>query len=188
MTLAAYEEFLAKIPAALGGIGADTPPTTGNANGSPGWRLRELVSQWVQINRSTGAIILDNAGKPIPATSVTGAPTPNDFAATNIGQLKAVASPFFDRLQELMQTAATASGRTFQQDPAWVRAWSGGASSTTDYGMANIGQLKRSFALDLNSDADGDGVSNMDEFLAGSDPFSQDNPDVHLTVFGYATP
>lgn len=120
----------------------------------------------------------------IPTASV------DDYQAVNLGQLKNVAEPFYARLQELNYTGQPlASGQT--------RPWSGTAD---DYALANIGQVKNlfSFAISIvvdpndadadgmldsweianfgdlrytpGGDADSDGLSNLAEFLAGTDP------------------
>ena len=178
--IAAYEEFLAKIPAELGSIGEDTPPVPAHPadKGSPGWRLRNLVSQWVQINRSTGRILradLNGQGHPTGTYSVNGsgarkpatsAGTAKDFAAINLGQIKAVAAPFYDRLWELYWSYNKATPATAQIDPAWAKPWTGIPEDANDHAMATLGQLKNVFAIHLESDGDGDGLNNIAELLA----------------------
>jgi len=66
--------------------------------------------------------------------SATSAQT-NDYAPINLGQLKMVAKPFYDRLIAISAT---------NQYP-----WAGKEVSANDYAMANIGQVKNLFAFDL---------------------------------------
>jgi hypothetical protein len=107
-------------------------------------------------------------------------PQTNDFAPANLGQLKNVAKPFWDRL--------------INKGFARQYPWNGSAPPADDFAIANIGQLKQLFSFDLtdtdqngladvweiqyfgevgvdpDGDADGDGLTNMQEFTAGSDP------------------
>jgi hypothetical protein len=117
------------------------------------------------------------------------APTPgvvrDDYAALNLGQLKAVAQPFYDRLIE--------------KGYATKYPWTDSASPKDDYALLNIGQLKNLFSMDLselinnegdqnslpdawqlryfgqtgvdpNADPNRNGVSNWHEYLEGTDP------------------
>jgi hypothetical protein len=64
----------------------------------------------------------------------------DDYAALNLGQLKAVAKPFYDRLIAIGYTDAYP--------------WSLGTSDDDDYAVANLGQLKQVFSFDrLSVDA-----------------------------------
>jgi probable HAF family extracellular repeat protein len=110
----------------------------------------------------------------------------NDFASFNLGQLKNTAKPFYDRL--------ITAGYTDRYP------WTTGGIQADDFAIANIGQLKALFNFDLmatdlahdtdhnglpdwweryyfggpgidpNADPDGDGQSNLEEFLQNSDP------------------
>ncbi len=129
----------------------------------------------------------------------------NDYAAVNLGQLKALAKPFYDRLKAVGYVADYP--------------WADSTNPANDYAMANIGQVKNLFAFDLASidaihdtdqnglpdwwekyyfgtigsdpegDEDGDGLSNLAEFQAKSNPkdyYSQGNAELSpvLSIVG----
>jgi hypothetical protein len=73
-------------------------------------------------------------------TSTTGA---DDYAVANLGQLKTVAKPFWDRLIAEHRAAAYP--------------WTG--VSADDFAMANLGQLKTVFNFD--GDMDNDGITDL---------------------------
>jgi len=107
----------------------------------------------------------------------------NSYATVNLGQLKYVAQPFWDRLQE----------QAFPNASPWT-----GAGTTNDYALANIGQMKCAFdfdpldtdmdhlqdwwelqylfglAAEASGDSDGDGLTNLQEYLSGTDPLNSD--------------
>lgn len=109
-----------------------------------------------------------------------------DYAPVNLGQLKAMAKPIYDVLK--------------LQDPSINYPWSAPSTDDKDYAVANIGQLKNVFSFAIpdgdtnhngipdtwemqkfgslthgaNDDDDGDGLSNIDEWRAGTNP---NNPD-----------
>jgi hypothetical protein len=110
----------------------------------------------------------------------------DDYAAVTLGQLKAVSVPVYDRL--ISVGLATAYPWNTANSPA-----------PDDYALANIGQAKALFAFDLNGtlthhlpaswlarypmsgtgngaddDFDGDGLTNFEEFLLGTDPTKAD--------------
>lgn len=112
----------------------------------------------------------------------------DDYVAINVGQLKNVAKPFYDRLI----TAGLVN----------TYPWSNSVATADDYALANIGQVKNLFAFvipvvvdpndvdgdgmldsweiakfgDLHylagGDVDADGLSNLAEFLVGTNPNS----------------
>ncbi|MBA4388962.1 MAG: hypothetical protein C0404_13355 [Verrucomicrobia bacterium] len=67
----------------------------------------------------------------------------NNWLTVNVGQLKQVAAPFYDRL--------IAVG--FTNDYPWT---SNTTTDDVDYAIANIGQLKELFGFDATTDADAD--------------------------------
>jgi hypothetical protein len=89
-----------------------------NLPGGAGRPLLKLLAQWASPTAAT-----------------------DDFAAANLGQLKALASAVFDRLM----AAGYASAYP----------WAG---ASDDYAMANIGQVKNVFKFNLTVDTDTDGL------------------------------
>jgi hypothetical protein len=81
-----------------------------------------------------------------------------DYAAVNIGQLKTVALPYYQRL-----------GLT----PPWTSA----PFPASDYAMANIGQAKSLFAFDFSIDQDGDRIPDLSEIAEGTNPLSAADSD-----------
>lgn len=143
--------------------------------GGAGATLTNLVNAWTQP----------------PASGVVR----NDFAAVNLGQLKALAKPFYDRLAQAgYQGQPLSSGQTYP--------WTASTSDDSDYAIANIGQVKFLFSFYFTSggedsdgdgmgddweryyfgnlnqgaagDSDGDGLSNAEENQIGTDPTRAD--------------
>ncbi len=112
--------------------------------------------------------------------------TRDDYAALTVGQLKSVGQLFYDRLiAEYLR-------------PSGSYPWTG--TNADDYALANVGQLKNVFAFDTSfadtnnngipdlwemhmfnnlsqsndGDFDGDGLNNLTEWQAGTDPTNQD--------------
>lgn len=133
---AAYDELNAHLP---GGAGAT---------------LDTLVKSWFQVDGSNN-FLFDAQGKRQPKVT----PQTNDFTAANLGQLKAVAKPFYDRLIAVQFASAY----------PWTN------TSADDYASANLGQLKRVFSFDpLLVDTDQNGLPDWWELLyfgyTGVDP------------------
>ncbi|HEV7406162.1 MAG TPA: thrombospondin type 3 repeat-containing protein, partial [Chthoniobacteraceae bacterium] len=156
-----------------------------NLNGGAGTAVAALVNGWYNLN--------PDGTLPAPGARVARAGVTTAYTAVNLGQLKTVAQPFYDRL--------IAEGIC----PGYP--WSYSPSPADDYAAANLGQAKNLFqfafgssvpineyglpdwfvkalgsqgAVDLaqgtnpggprdpNSDTDGDGLSNAEEYAAGT--------------------
>jgi hypothetical protein len=161
---AAFAEFQFRLGNIPGGIGDMTAPD------GVGYRLTQLISGFQAT--------LDN---PTPQT--------DDFATVNLGQLKNVAVPFYDRLIEIGY---------LNEYP-----WADGLAD--DFALANIGQVKHIFSFDLastnamhdadqnglpdwweriffgstgvdpNADPDGDGLTNIEEAQQQTNPNQADS-------------
>jgi len=75
-------------------------------------------------------------------------PQENDYAAINLGQLKTLSKPFFDRLLSLGYTGPPLTSGTYP--------WVGGTAN--DYALGNIGQLKFLFSFDVTYSSSGNGI------------------------------
>ena len=98
--------------------------------GGAGDAVNTMISAWRAVASGTSQV---------SASSV------NDYAAINLGQLKNIAKPFYDRLIEIGYT----------DHYPWL---SDSNAVANDYAMANIGQVKQLFAFDIVTDADHDGI------------------------------
>lgn len=93
-------------------------------------------------------------------------PQTDDYSTVNLGQLKAMAKPFYSRLIQLgLQSAYP---------------WANPAAPADDYALANLGQVKHVFAFEitdamLTQDDDSDGVPNVRERAIGANPSQPDS-------------
>jgi len=126
---AAYDELQARLPASVWAT------TEGQA-------LTSLVTGWYENGDLSGPVI------------TTGT---DPYAAANLGQVKYIASHFYDVLA-LAGYAALPDG---SNPPAgWTSGnypWSASATPADDYAAANLGQLKYLFSWDLRADSEDNG-------------------------------
>ncbi len=145
---------------------------------------------------------LVGVGKTIPNWTPPAANTAEaeaQYAPLLVGQLKAIAAPFYTRLNAAAPTWLAAQRQANgTQDAAafgFIYPWTSSSSDDSNKAIASVGQLKAVFALrfekdadnnnlaDLweiryfgttgissSADADGDGFTNVQEYAAGSDP------------------
>ena len=83
------------------------------------------------------------------------------YAPVNLGQLKAVAKPFYDRLESLdYNTKTNLILRGYPRDWPYDTPWDPNTPVEENYSMANLGQLKMVFSFDFSNnrfvDFDGD--------------------------------
>ena len=108
LATAAYDEFNAQLP------------------GGAGSTLEGLIRSWYQTDAG-GNFLLNAQGQRRPLVTAQ----TDDFSAVNLGQLKAVAKPFYDRL--------------FSAGYPVGYPWAGQAPD--DYALANLGQIKHLFSF-----------------------------------------
>jgi hypothetical protein len=134
---AAYDEFNERLP---GGAGAS---------------VEALIKSWHQLD-ANGDFLLDASGHRIPRQSTQ----TEDYAVVTLGQLKNVATPFYDRFAELGLSSSY----------PWPL-----AETSDDYAIVNLGEVKHTFSFFLESDSDLDGLSDLQEFQLGTDPTNPDS-------------
>ena len=82
----------------------------------------------------------------------------NDYAAINLGQLKSLAQPFYDRLLSLGYFGSpliiTGTAPVVTGTYPWISA----SNPPDDFAAANLGQLKYLFSFDVMADANGNGI------------------------------
>lgn len=122
--------------------------------------------KWMATNAYDEMNAYFGAGSNVAAV-ITAFPGSNNYYAANLGQLKYVVQPFYDRLYELSLT------NTFPANMPGYYPW-GNASQTNDYATATIGQLKCAFSFDSAKDSDSDGLSDWDEKDLGTNPYNPD--------------
>jgi Bacterial TSP3 repeat len=120
---------------------------------------------------------LVGSGKTIPswAAPANQAEKEKNHAPLLIGQLKAIADPFYTRLHAVsphwLEAERTTNGTNH---PGSIFPWTSAVSDDNNKGVANIGQLKAVFSLRFEGlvafDADGDGLPDLWEIAHGFDP------------------
>lgn len=98
-------------------------------SGGAGSGFRETVESWFERNADKTLRLHDGLRVPL-VTEATA-----DYAAVNVGQLKAVAMPLYDRLMEL----GLVEGYP----------WRNGGYGQSNYSLVNVGQLKETFNVPL---------------------------------------
>jgi len=122
--------------------------------------------KWIATNACAEMEAYFGAGSNV--TSVVSAfPISSNYFLANLGQVKYVAQPFYDRLYDLNLTNTLPAGM-----PGYYP-W-GNSSETNDYAVANLGQVKYVFSFDSAVDSDGDGLSDWEEAEIGTDPYDPD--------------
>lgn len=149
-------------PASESPIWPDNYPATDDFAAANIGQLKQIATQ---AAAELDAHIPDGAGTDIhnllaqwsaaPASGVTR----DDFAAVNLGQLKAVARLFYDRLIAIHYTSGY----------PWAN------QTADDYAIANVGQVKYLFSFDPAYDSDRDGLPNWWEIRAGLNPNDPDD-------------
>ena len=102
-------------------------------------------------------------------------------APLQIGQLKALAAPFYTRLHAVAPAWLASQRQTNGTELGGIFPWTDDPSDDEPHALANLGQLKAVFALRLETlppadpgdemDSDGDGIPDHIEIAIGSDPF-----------------
>lgn len=107
-------------------------------------------AKWIAWN---AAHVLDdnltNGAGTALLTFVAGLSVSNGFSPLNVGQLKNLAKPFYDRLNEDGQLSAMPEGMP------GTYPWTETTEDDNDFGAANVGQLKYVFSFDLDRNANG---------------------------------
>ncbi len=87
--------------------------------------------------------------------------TESDYSPVLLGQLKAVAKPFYDRLLEVgYDTRANLVARGYPSNWASDYPWNPSTPASENYGPANLGQMKITFSFDLTGFPAGDNNHN----------------------------
>jgi len=199
-------------PAPVSGTAA--PLALANVGQAKYMAKRALDALRVYDPATAAAIEADlvGAGKPIPTWAI---PTPGSAAqkahmgVLNVGQLKALADPFYTRLHAVapawLAAQRSTNGTQDTAVPSYIFPWTSGGTDDSNKAFASVGQLKAVFALrfeadagsngmpdlweiavfgssgiDQNADYDGDGATNLQEYLAGTDP--KDRSDLPVVV------
>ena len=168
------------------------------AHGGASASIAALVKSWFILNATTHDFQLDTNGQRQELVT----PTTADYAAANLGQLKAVTKPFYDQF-----IAAGLLG---------AYPWGNSSTPANNGAVANLGQAKFLFSFDPaaadplypafrawaaasgldpttpaggeSGDPESDGLTNLEEFKLGTKPHANDHPAVKLTAFGFSSP
>lgn len=146
----------------------------GPANiGQAKYMAKRALEALQAVHAPTAALIeadLVGAGKPIPTFDVPANPNPqwleSQKAALLVGQLKAIAAPFYTHLHNAAPTWLEAERTTNGTNtPNSIFPWTADINDDQNRTMASIGQLKAVFALRVESDSDNDNLSDLFEWI-----------------------
>ena len=96
----------------------------------------------------------------------------------NLGQLKNLAQPFYDVLPAGFLADQAAQNGLQNWTPPYP--WDVNTPVAENFQAANLGQLKLIFSLRFGQDTDGDGLTDLEEYEIGTDPFDPDSDDDFL--------
>jgi hypothetical protein len=105
----------------------------------------------------------------LAANLLSGTTNSTDYAVINLGQLKNLAQPFYDRLLALGYQGPPLTSGTYP--------WAG--LTANDYAVANIGEVKNLFSFNVTYSSYGDGIPDWwaeKYFSTGSGPPPDVNP------------
>ena len=167
----------------------DPPPITaaaaennrGPANiGQAKWMARSALEalklQAPQIAADVESALV-GPGKPIPTWTPPAPGTPtaeSQHSPLRIGQLKAIAAPFYSHLHTAAPTWLAAQRALNGTESGGVFPWTDAAGDDDNRAPATVGQLKAVFSLRFGNlatfDSDGDGLADLLEIEYGLDP------------------
>ncbi len=179
------------------------PPMNSNATqplgvaniGQAKYMAKCALEALYKINPAVANLIsadLVGVGKPIPSWTPPIANTPEaqaQYAPLRVGQLKAIADPFYTRLNAVAPSwlAAQRQNNGTQDIAAsgYIFPWTSATSDDSNKALASVGQVKAVFALRFEKDSDGDlfpdlwafdkdGLTPAQEAVLGTSPLLDD--------------
>jgi len=103
-----------------------------------------------------------------------------------IGQLKAIAHPFYVHLDAAAQSWLAAQRLANGTESGGIFPWTDDPSDDNHHAMANIGQLKAVFSLHFTRDTDGDGMPDLWEIAYGLDHEDPSDADLDAGNNGFS--
>ena len=142
---------------------------SGTADDYSKLNVGQLKNMAAKARDEMNANLANGAGTAINnlVTGWTNTTNADDYAICNLGQLKAVATPFWDRL--------------IFEHRAIAYPWTTTLADDDNFAAANLGQLKAVFTFNpANPDQDGDGLTDAQEYLIGTNPLATDTDGDHV--------